>query len=316
MRSLLHHIVGQPWAVTQEIADLARRMFEAEGLAGLRQLALARAELVVGPGLRAAAGAEDARGGPGARPAKSGVAVLPILGLISQRGGIDAECNLMASSAQVAEDVKFLAADPSVSAIVLEVDSPGGSVFGIPEAAAAIRDARASKPIVAHANSIAGSAAYWLFSQATEGMVSPSGQVGSIGVWSAHADISKELELKGRKVTLVYAGKYKVEGHPFAPLEDEARGQIQSEVNRYYDMFVRDVARGRKAPTDTVRGGFGEGRMVGAKPAVEMGMADAVGTLDEAIRRAAALGDERKRQAATVAQAQAMGIRRARGPVV
>lgn len=236
-----------------------------------------------------------------ARAATKGgvVAVIPVVGGITQRSswwGTSTE-GLVASLRQAE-------ADKGIQASVLDFDSPGGEVYGVPEAAAAIRDMRSRKPIVAVANSLAGSAAYYLASQADELLVTPSGEVGSIGVFGMHLDLSEAAKQRGLKVTFVYAGRYKVEGNPFEPLSNEAREAMQEMVDRYYEMFVRDVARGRKVGVDAVRGGFGEGRLIGAKAAVEMGMADAVGTLEDAIRRAAALGRARNQGKTALAAAR------------
>ena len=175
--------------------------------------------------------------------------------------------------------------DPNVASILIDIDSPGGSVYGTAELAAKIRSARGSKPIVAVANAMAASAAYWIATAADEIVVTPSGDVGSIGVWTAHEDMSRHLDAMGVKTTLVYAGKYKVEGNPFEPLTDEARAELQRSVDEAYQMFVRDVAKGRGRSVDEVRDGFGQGRMVGAREAVSLGMADRVDTLEATLSR-------------------------------
>jgi ClpP class serine protease len=117
-------------------------------------------------------------------------------------------------------------------------------------------------------------------------VVTPSGEVGSIGVYAAHEDISGMLEQDGVKVTLVSAGKYKTEGNPFEPLSDEAREYIQGRVDEYAAMFHRAVAAGRGVAVERVRSEFGEGRVFGAQEGVSRGLADRVGTLDETIRKA------------------------------
>jgi signal peptide peptidase SppA len=168
---------------------------------------------------------------------------------------------------------------------VLHVDSPGGSVAGLPEAADAIRHARGAKPIVAQVDTLAASAAYWLAAQADEIVVTPSSEVGSIGVFTAHFDFSKMLDTVGLKVTWIFAGRYKVEGNPAEPLQEDARVHLQSHVDHYYGMFVSAVAKGRGVGVEQVRKAWGEGRTVTAQDAVDRGMADSVGTLEETIRR-------------------------------
>jgi signal peptide peptidase SppA len=302
----LHQILNRPWAVTPEIAGHVQRVYEVDGFAGLRALAA----------LRDLRGYQDDRPEAAAKTtARRGgnVAVLPIYGMMTHRGGM-VNCADTASTMKLAEEIGALASDASVAAIVLEIDSGGGEVDGTPELAAKIREARMAKPVVAHANTIAGSAAYWAFSQADEGIITPSGAVGSVGVYWLHEDQSKALEGQGRKVELVSAGKYKTEASPFSPLSDEARAAMQVEVDRLYGMFTSDVAKGRRVSVEAVRGGFGEGRMVGAKAAVAQGMADAVGTLDEAVARAARLAVERRGAGpSAMAEGDAIRLRRARG---
>jgi signal peptide peptidase SppA len=187
----------------------------------------------------------------------------------------------------------------------MDVNSPGGFVDLIPEVAADIRAARAQKPVVAVANTTAGSAAYWLASQASQLVVSPSGEVGSIGVYQIHEDLSGMLAKEGVNVTIVRAGKYKVEGHPFGPLSEDATAAMQSDVNDYYDMFTSDVAKGRGVTQDEVKGGYGEGRMVLAKRAVKSGLADKVEQLSDTVKR---LGHPGARAALQRADVEALGI--------
>lgn len=193
--------------------------------------------------------------------------------------------------------------NPEVGAIVIDVDSPGGVVDFIPETAAEIRAARGQKPIVAVANTLAASAAYWLASQADEISVTPSGEAGSIGVYAAHRDLSGALEMAGIKNTLIHAGKFKVEGNPFEPLTDEARAHIQEDVDAFYSMFTADVARGRGVKQTEVADGYGEGRVLNAKDAVRAGLADRVETLSEAVARLAS----RSRGGVTQAEAVTAG---------
>jgi ClpP class serine protease len=84
-------------------------------------------------------------------------------------------------------------------------------------------------------------------------------------------------------VSLIKAGKFKAEDNPFGALSDEAKTAIQARVDDYYGMFVKAIARGRGVALDAVRNGFGEGRVVGAREAVAMKMADRVGTLEDVV---------------------------------
>lgn len=221
-------------------------------------------------------------------PARAGaVAVIPVYGTIVQRVDLFTEMSGGTSTERLSATFAQAVADPSVGSILLRIDSPGGGVYGVAEVADQIFKARGKKPIVAVADSMAASAAYWIASAADEIVVTPGGEVGSIGVFAAHEDISRHLDAEGVGVTLISAGKYKVEGSPFEPLGEEARAAMQSRVNDYYSLFVRAVAKGRGVSVDDVRGGFGEGRVVGAQQAVKFGMADRVDTYDATVARLA-----------------------------
>lgn len=225
---------------------------------------------------------------PGSSVNGGATAVIPIMGTIMPRA--DSFANLSQAGTSMQAFQRELAAavkDPDVANILLEIDSPGGQVDLVPEAAADIRAARQSKPIVAIANTKAASAAYYLGSQATEFVVTPSGQVGSIGVFAAHDDLSKALEMQGVSTTLISAGKYKTETSSLGPLTDEARAAVQERVDAIYQQFTSDVAKGRRVPVDSVRNGFGEGRMMNAKMALREGMVDAIETLDATVARMA-----------------------------
>lgn len=211
------------------------------------------------------------------------VAVLPLYGVLVPRANLMTDMSGGTSVQRFAQAFDAALNNPDIGAILIDVDSPGGSVAGITELAAQIREARGVKPIVAVANATAASAAYNIASQADEIVVTPSGAVGSIGVLAAHDDLSGALDQGGVKRTLIYAGKYKTEGNPFEPLSDEARAAIQERVDTYYGMFVADVAAGRGVSEDAVRSGFGEGRLVLAEEAVKLGMADRVATFEETV---------------------------------
>jgi signal peptide peptidase SppA len=193
------------------------------------------------------------------------VAIIPVYGVLTPRADLMSEISGGTSVQRLTETFRAAVADDGVSAIVLDIESPGGSSDLIPELATEMRQARGTKPIVAVANTRAASAAYWLGSQADEFVVSPSGDVGSIGVFATHNDISKMQQDLGVKTTLISAGQFKTEGNPFEPLTEEAVQAIQERVDEMYGMFVSDVAKGRNVGVDTVRSDFGQGRMLSAQ---------------------------------------------------
>jgi signal peptide peptidase SppA len=231
----------------------------------------------LGFALQAAESRRQAATQPGA------VAVIPLQGPIVQRMNLVADVSGGTSTEEFSAAVAQAAGDPSVQGIVLDVDSPGGAVHGLTEAADVIRAARERKPVVAVANPLIASAAYWLASQADEIVMTPSAEVGAIGVIGVHQDLTQAEADEGVKTTYVTAGKYKTEGLPIA-LTDEARAAMQARVDAFYEMFVGDVAKGRGVTASAVREGYGQGRMLMAGEAIKSNLADRVGSLGETVR--------------------------------
>jgi signal peptide peptidase SppA len=211
-----------------------------------------------------------------ARGATGNIAVLSLSGVLMPRPNAMLEYFGGTSTLQFSAQVLDAAADPNIGQIVIDVNSPGGSTTGLTECASVIRQAGVSKPVVAVANGLCASAAYWLASCCSEPYITPSGEIGSIGVWQAHQDISKALDDSGIKMTLVSAGKFKTEGSPYAPLDPEARAFMQQRIDEIYRSFVATVARGRGVPIEKVRTGMGQGRCVGATQALAEQMVDGI----------------------------------------
>ena len=219
--------------------------------------------------------------------AGNGIAVLPLYGMVTQRGNMvdDVSGPGSVSTQQFAASLRQALTDESVSQILIDIDSPGGSVYGVAELADEIISARAQKPVIAIANSLAASAAYWIGACASEFYVTPGGEVGSIGVWQAHQDYSKAMDEAGVKTTLISAGKFKVEGNPYTPLDEDAQAFMQSRVDDYYAAFTKAVAKGRGVSIAQVRDGMGQGRVLGAEAALASNMVDGIASLDDVVRK-------------------------------
>jgi len=225
-----------------------------------------------------------------ALPMKVGrVAVVRVFGTIFPRANNVAAMSGGTSAEMLGQSFNSLVADRSVDAIVLDVDSPGGTVPGIAEVSDMVFAARAVKPVVAVANPHMFSAAYFIGASATEVIITATGELGSIGVLMVHEDWSKANEKTGVDVTYLSAGRLKTLGNPDEPLNDEAKALLQARVDDAYARFVKAVARGRGVTPKQVREGFGEGFIVNAQEAVRLGMADRIGGLDDAVARASQL---------------------------
>lgn len=172
-------------------------------------------------------------------------------------------------------------ADPQVRGIALVLNTPGGDVSGNFELVDRIYEARSQKPIQAFATDHAYSAGYSIASAASKLTMVRTGGVGSIGVVTWHMDLSKRMEELGVKMTPIFAGQHKVDGNPYQALPDSVKDRIQDRINSIYAIFVSAVARNRGVSEEAVR--KTEALTYGAEEAVKLGLADAVGSFDDAV---------------------------------
>ena len=277
---ILRAVYAQPWAIQPEKLEAIIGFLELKSF-GVDPAVEIVADVTAAGQMMAARAKLTATSGGGA------VAVLPLYGIIGHRANVTQGISGPGGTSTEMFTAQFRMAlkDPKVTAIVIDVDSPGGAVGGVPELADEIYSARGQKPIIAVANTLMASAAYWIACAASEIVASPSAMIGSIGVFSAHEDQSKALNSSGVKVTLISAGKYKTEGNQYEPLSEEALGAKQAMVNEFYGSFVRAVAHGRNVKAEDVRNGYGQGRVLSAKQSVQAGLADRVGTLDDVLAK-------------------------------
>lgn len=211
---------------------------------------------------------------------RGNTAIIQVSGTIANRMGLLENSSGGASAEKIGQDFDAALNNPDIGAIVLDIDSPGGTVAGTPELADKIFNARGRKPIVAVANAMAASAAYWIGSAAEQFVVTPSGEVGSIGVVAMHSDYSEADKAIGVKRTIVSSGKYKTEGNPYEPLSDDAKAEIQRRVDSLYQSFVSTVAKHRGTTKSAVMDDMGGGRMLPAQEALKAGMVDRIATMD------------------------------------
>lgn len=265
-------VMTQPWAIEERALEALIEM--------------ARVSASVGFDLKAAWG-DMAPPAESAQP-QSGVGVIPIRGTLKQHDSQNFFDFLFggASTEAISGQLKAFLADASIRAIVLDIDSPGGSSYGVSELANEIMAARGQKPILAVANSVAASAAFWVGAAADRLYATPGALVGSVGVYIMHEDISKMAEDLGVKVTFVQAGKNKTRGNEFEPLADEDVAHFQAIVDETYATMVNDIARGRGVTAAQVRSGYGEGDILTATQAKKAGMIDGIKTLAEVITEA------------------------------
>lgn len=224
--------------------------------------------------------------------------IVPIAGVLGPRG---LNCSMYYDT--IADRVTQAAGDDKVGVIVLAIRSPGGYVWGCAEAGDAIFAARQVKPVVAVADPYCFSAAYWLATQASSFWCTTSGEVGSAGVRSGHTDMSGFESKIGMQTTLIASDPDKIAAHPYAPLSDEDRADIQASVDESNAAFVAAIARGRGMKASDVPSVHGTGKTFSAPRALANGAIDGIGTLRDVV---AQFGSSRARLALMRRQAAAM----------
>ena len=213
---------------------------------------------------------------------EDGIGVVAIEGPILRKPDLFARVFFGAtSSEEIGAALREAGSRDDIKAVFLNIDSPGGTVAGTPELAAAVASVNAQKPVYAFSSGLMCSAAYWVASQARAIYATPSAQVGSIGVVQAVIDNSAALDKAGIKVEVFSVGKYKAMGAPGTPLTDDQRELISSNLAEIAGEFHAAVlAKGRAIPAEAM-----EGQTFSGKQAQRHNLAGMVPDRAEAMRR-------------------------------
>lgn len=214
---------------------------------------------------------------------RDGIAVIRVEGVIERRANMVANFSGGVSTQMLAQAIVDAAADEDVTAIVLDIDSPGGSALAPSEVADAIMQARASVPVVAWTGGQMCSAAYWIGSACDAIVAMDTSVVGSIGVAAVHYDRSAADAQEGVTRTVLSAGKYKRIASDEKPLSDEGREYLQSQIDLYYTKFVDAVAQGRGVEAAVVLERMADGRVFIGAEAAEAGLVDHIGNFELAL---------------------------------
>ncbi len=253
---VLDLILGEPWAITPE---------GMEQVLAIAQRANDAPEAVVAKLGRPLDNTREVR-------VRGRTAIVPVTGPIFRRANLFTELSGATSVEVLATDIGAALEDPAIDAVLLEVDSPGGQAAGISELAGLIHDA--DKPVFAHSDGQAASAGYWLAASAKQLTVSASGLLGSIGVVvSYRPQKDAPIEVISSQSPMKRA----------TPETEAGRSEIQRVVDDMAAVFVADVARYRGVKKETVLSDFGRGGMLVGLKAVQVGMADAVSSLEQVL---------------------------------
>ena len=234
-----------------------------------------------------------------------GVAVIRVSGIILPRvhpvyeaWGYAVSCERLALRVEEAAS--------TADAVAVLFDSPGGSAAGVTEAAARIAAAAGGDvPVVAVADYLAASAAYWLAAACTAIVVSPSAQIGSVGVRLLRPSYARQLDAEGVDLDAIHRGEGKLDYVVWVELDDAGRERLQRNVDAAYRDFTGRVSTGRGVPRRTVTDDWGA-QLVTADAAVKMRLADEKRTAAEVVGRlGTAAGRRRYRTIGAMARLEA-----------
>ena len=209
---------------------------------------------------------------------RSGVAVLPVHGLITKRGYW---WSSRLSTDRLCEVIDGLIARGDITHLVVDADSGGGQVSGTPRLAETLYRARSTMRTICVVNEFAASAMLWIAAGCERIVIPPTGQMGSLGVYMIHTDWSKYLDELGIKDTVIHAGKYKAIHE--RTLTPELKAHEQRVIDGIYSEFVDDVARLRGVTSEHVLENWADARVFLGREAVSIGLADEVGTLSDVL---------------------------------
>lgn len=270
MKKINELFFARPWAVDEEVLSVMSEVFmrhmegeklpkqEIESRIGSRKKELPDYEVI------------------------GSTAFIPVQGIISKKANLvsDVSTGSGTSVEEIERNFKSALKDKSVEKIVLDIDSPGGSVDGVAELSDLIHASKGTKPILAYADGQMASAAYWIGSSADKIYATKSSEVGSIGVYSVLRDFSVLEHNQGIKTEIVKAGKFKASGHPSKPLTEDDKREAQEKVDRYYGLFTEAVQRNRGMSSERIAQ-VATGKVFIGKEALEQGLIDGISSKDE-----------------------------------
>jgi len=191
-------------------------------------------------------------------------------------------------SMDVVKEIKEHAKDHSIKAIILRIDSPGGAVGPSQEIYEEVKKASAEKHIVVSMGSIAASGGYYVASPADMIFANPGTLTGSIGVIMEIPNLEGLMTKIGVRTEVIKSGRHKDMASAFRKMEKEDRDILQGVLDNVHEQFIRAVAEGRKLTVDSIRP-IADGRIFTGEQAKGLKLVDELGTLEDAIRKAAEL---------------------------
>lgn len=223
------------------------------------------------------------------------VAVIPIYGPIMRHASMFSRMSGATTTETIAQDVGVALQDPTIKAMVLKINSPGGQAAGIGELAGIVREADGQKPITAYVEYMGTSAANYIAAGASRIVANKSSFVGSIGTISAWTSDKAAKEALGLKDIVVVSPQTPRKG--IDPESDEGLAELQAQLGYLTDHFIADMATYRNTSQKKVREDFGQGGVLDSTRALEVGLIDDLGTFEQVIGRV--LGGRRYRKSSS-----------------
>ncbi|MBE0425380.1 MAG: signal peptide peptidase SppA [Nitrospirae bacterium] len=178
--------------------------------------------------------------------------------------------------------------DHSVKAIILRIDSPGGAVAPAQEIYEEVKKAASKKKVVVSMGSIAASGGYYIASPATRILANPGTLTGSIGVIMEIPNIEGLMDKIGVKTEVIKSGRHKDIASAFRGIGKEEREILQNVLDNVHEQFIRAVAEARNMQVDDVKK-IADGRIFTGEQALDAGLIDELGNLEDALKAAAKL---------------------------
>ena len=212
------------------------------------------------------------------------------IAVLYANGDIDGNSDSSMDSEEIVKELNKLAKNDKVKAVVLRVNSPGGSAFGSEQMWYAAQQLKSKKPLIVSMGAYAASGGYYMSCMADTIVAENTTLTGSIGIFGMMPDIQGLTDKLGLDVDIVKTHNYSDLGNIFRPMTQNEKNLMQNQVNRGYDLFVKRCADGRGIPENRIRE-IAEGRVWLGKDALNLGLVDVIGGLDEAVEIAAEKAD-------------------------
>ena len=241
----------EPWLVTQESHDSMVDIVKSDAMREGKDICGAAVDV---PGM----------------VIEDGIAIIPVAGVMARSlngWGVGAG---MVDMEDITKELQEAEENPDVFAILLDIDSPGGTVNGTPELGESVM--RVEKPTFSFTSGMACSAAQWLAAAADYSAATRSAMVGSIGVICTHFSYAEHMKQMGIKPTVLTAGKSKGNGNPYEPLSDEAKKEIQERVTSMHAEFKSHIRMVRGDIDDD----YMQGQVLSSMMALEAGLIDEI----------------------------------------